>query len=129
MKIEYIKTEIEDFKNAGNEVTAFYVTYKETENVKSQKWGKIYELDTVLDEIEKCETCIQNELPIERLIIFAKGQAMVFCQNKYWNCVKDESEDSHFIVCVPYIAEDGMFGRIESNYKNGEYVGPEMWNK
>ncbi len=123
MKREYVEYQINEFKNAMNEVYSFYVTYKETDNIKSQKWGKIYELDKVLEEIEKSTVCIQGELPIERLIIFAKSQCMVFCKNEFWDCVNDDSEQSHFIVCVPYIAEDGMFGHIESDYIDGKYVG------
>ena len=57
-----------------------------------------------------------------------KNNMQDYC-NAMNQIIKENKEDSHFIVCVPYIAEDGMFGRIESNYKNREYVGPEMWNK
>jgi len=123
MKREHIENLIEEFKNSRNEVYSFYVTYKETENIVSQKWGKIYELDKSFEDMSKSSLCIQGELPIERLIIFAKSQCMVFCKNDFWDCVNDDSEDSHFVVCVPYIAEDGMFGHIESDYKNGQYVG------
>ena len=114
MKAEYILQQIDDFKSAGNNVYGFYVTYRHTDNINSQKWGKIQNFKSVLDEIQKAPACIQEELPITRLIIYAYDQCMVFTENPMWNCVEDDSEDSHVEVIVPYIAEDGWFGKIRS---------------
>ncbi len=118
MKREYLEKEIEDFEKLGNrDVYGFYVTYNVSENSKSQKWGFIGEFDKVLSEIEACQTCIDGELPIERLIIFGNmssgsSDCLVFSKNLLWDCVNDESELSHTEVVVPMIASDGTFGKI-----------------
>lgn len=33
-------------------------------------------------------------------------------KNPLWDCVNMNSEDSHIMTTVPYIAEDGWFGKI-----------------
>lgn len=118
MKIEKIKEIIDNFIDAGNTPVSFYITYNETDNITSQKWGKIYDLSTVLEEVSKSEACIQGELPVKRLIIYSKNnltsQCLVFAQNELWNSIDDESDDSHVVLTVPYIAEDGNFGYIVS---------------
>lgn len=118
MKRNYLEKEIKDFEKFGNrDIYGFYVTYNMTENSKSQKWGLIGEFDKVLSEIEACQTCIDGELPIERLIIFGNivssgSDCLVFSKNPLWDCVNDESELSHTEVVVPMIAQDGKFGKI-----------------
>ena len=114
MKLEYIKEQIHEFANAGNDIYAFYVGYKSSEGILSQHWGKMEELDEIFENMKKSKLYIQEELPIERLIIYAKTQCMVFFQNPFYNCVDDASEDSHIVDVCPYIAEDGFFGRIIS---------------
>lgn len=125
MKREHLLERIRDYESYGNKVYGFYVTYKYTGNITTQKWGKIYEFNETLDEIEKSPTCIQGELPIERLIIFSgeryRWQCLVFAKNPLWDWVNDESEDSHVEVVVPYVSEDGWFGKIvpEREVQNG----------
>lgn len=103
-----------DFERAGNRPYAFYVTYKETDNITSQKWGKIMDFSSVLDDIEKCPNCIEGQLPIERLLVYSKknNQCLAFVKNPYWNCANYPSVDSHVVVTVPYIAENDRFGII-----------------
>ena len=116
MKHEHIKNEIKDYEDAGNKIYGFYVTYKTTDNITSQKWGKSVELDKTLEEIGNTPACIQGELPIKRLIVYSgekyRWQCLVFSENPLWDCVNGESEDSHVTTVVPYIAEDGWFGKI-----------------
>lgn len=118
MKRDYLEKEIKDFEQGAiRDVYGFFVTYKVTENSRAQKWGLIGEFDKVLSEIEACQTCIDGELPIERLIIFGNtipfgSDCLVFSKNPLWNCVNDESELSHIVVVVPLIAPDGNFGKI-----------------
>lgn len=118
MRRDYLEKEIKNFEEWGNrDVYGFYITYNVTENSKSQKWGLIGEFDKVLSEIESCQTCIEGELPIERLIIFSNmmpfgSDCLVFSKNPLWDCVNDESELSHIEVVVPMIASDGKFGKI-----------------
>lgn len=114
MKIDYVKEQIHEFANAGNDIYAFYVGYKSSEGILSQVWGKMYELEPVFEDMKKSKLYIQEELPIERLIIYAKTQCMFFYKNPYYDCVNDNSEDSHIVGVCPYIAEDGFFGRIVS---------------
>ena len=114
MKIEFVKQQIKDFANAGNEIYGYYIGYKSYAHGLSQKWGHIEQLDETFNDVKKSTLYIQEELPIERLIIYAKTQCMVFVKNPFYNCVDDDSEDSHIIETVPYIAEDGWFGRVVS---------------
>lgn len=103
-----------EFVNAHNIPYAFYITYKETENFTAQKWGLISDLSFVLDNIEKCPNCIEGQLPIERMFIYSNTNinCLGFVKNPYWNCLNDPSEDSHIVVTIPYIAENGGFGMI-----------------
>lgn len=125
MKREQLLERIRDYEGYGNKVYGFYVTYKHTDNITSQKWGKIHEFEKTLDEIENAPACVQGELPIERLIIFSgeqyRWQCLVYAKNPLWDCVNDESEHSHVEVVVPYISEDGWFGKIvpEREVQNG----------
>jgi hypothetical protein len=112
MKKEQFLETIGEFRAARNDIYAYYVTYKDTDNITSQKWGKINELEGVLSEIETVPACIVGELPIERLIVYADEQCLAFTMNPKWDCVNEESEDSHFTVIVPYIGKDGWFGEI-----------------
>jgi len=117
MKRDYLEKEIKDFEKLGNrDVYGFYVTYNVSENSKSQEWGFIREFDKVLSEIEACKTCIDGELPIERLIIFGNmssgSDCLVFSKNPLWDNINDESEFSHMEVVIPLIAQDGNFGKI-----------------
>lgn len=112
MKRGFINGQMDEMKNAGNKLHSFYVTYRQTKNIKSQKWGSLADFESVLDQIEGSDECIQGELPIERLIIYAEDQCFAYAENPLWSCVDDESEDSHVCVSVPYIAMDGKFGKI-----------------
>ena len=116
MKREHLLEKIKEYEGCGNNVYGYYVTYKTTENITSQKWGKINELSDTLDDIERGQACIGGELPIERLIIYSgeknRGQCLVYVKNPMWDCVDDESEDSHIEVVVPYVSKDGWFGKI-----------------
>jgi len=102
------------FVDANNRPYAFYVTYKETENITTQKWGLIMDFAHVLNTIEKCPNCIDGQLPIERLFFYSNinTNCLGFVKNPYWDCVNDPSEDSHIVVTIPYIAENGGFGMI-----------------
>ena len=112
MKTEWLKNTIDEYESAGNKIYGFYVTYKETENTTIQKWGHIYEFGEILSEMEKNGMCARGELPIERLIVYADEQCLVFVENPLWDCANMDSEYSHATVAVPYIAEDGWFGKI-----------------
>lgn len=116
MKREHLLEKIKKYEGCGNKVYGYYVAYKATENITTQKWGKIHELDKTLEEIESAPACIGGELPIERLIIYSgkeyRWQCLVYVKNPMWDCVNDESVDSHIEVVVPYISEDGWFGKI-----------------
>ena len=107
---------IKDIKDAGNELYGFYVTYKETDNITSQEWGRYVNFERVLGRVEASKNCVQGDLPIERLILYAKSeyyqQCFVFSKNPLWNCVDDDSWDSHVVTTVPYIAQDGTFGVV-----------------
>ena len=121
MKREELKKQIEQYESAGNKIYGFYVTYKPTENMTSQDWGTIDKFEKTLSNIESSNVCIQGELPIERLIIYSGEKytcrCLVFVKNPLWDCVNDDSENSHLTVVVPYIAEDGCFGKIVSERK------------
>lgn len=110
MKLEHVKSRIKEYVEARNTPYAFYIGYNQWPNSLSQKWGKIDELDKVLDEVNTCENCIEGNLPIERLIIYSETQCMAFAKNELWNPIDYESEQSHSIVVIPYIAKDGWFG-------------------
>jgi hypothetical protein len=122
MKSEHIKKSIKEYESYGNKVYGFYVTYKETENITCQRWGKMEEFDKILSEIESSQMCIQGELPVEKFIIYSgeqyRWQCLVFIKNPLWDCVNMDSEDSHTNVVVPYIAEDGWFGKIITEREN-----------
>ena len=121
MKKEELKRQIEQYKSAGNKIYSFYVTYKAAENIISQEWGTIDKFEKILSNIESSTICIQGELPIERLIIYSgdkfNWQSLVFVKNPLWDCVNDDSENSHVTVVVPYISIDGEFGKIVSERK------------
>ena len=121
MKADYIRNEMKVYERAGNKIYGFYVTYKTTENITSQEWGTIDKFEKTLSSIESSTVCIQGELPIERLIIYSgekyRWQCLVFVKNPLWDCVNDDSENSHVTVVVPYIAIDGEFGKIVSERK------------
>ena len=121
MKREELKKQIERYESAGNKIYGFYVTYKTTESITSQEWGTIDKFEKTLSNIESSNVCIQGELPIERLIIYSgeryRWQCLVFVKNPLWDCVNDDSENSHVQVVVPYIAEDGWFGKVVSERK------------
>lgn len=121
MKREELKRQIEQYKSAGNKIYGFYVTYKAAENIISQEWGTIDKFEKILSNIESSTICIQGELPIERLIIYSgdkfNWQSLVFVKNPLWDCVNDDSENSHVTVVVPYISIDGEFGKIVSERK------------
>lgn len=112
MKIEHIKEKIKSFENANNPFYGFYITYMPYSNITSQKWGGINYLDEVLKEIETSENCIENELPIARLILYSKTDCLVFGKNQLWNPIDYESEYSHTATVVPYLAEGGWFGTV-----------------
>lgn len=117
----YILNEINEIGSCGNVIMSYYVTWKVSGGITSQKWGPLTEFYNTLDEIEKCEPNTSGELPIERLIFYSQAQCFVYTRNPLWNCVEDLSEDSHVSETVPYITYDGKFGRIaEEKYcKNG----------
>lgn len=114
MKREQFTQTFKEFVEAGNNPNAYYVTYRHNENIRSQRWGKVYAdgIEPILDEIEQNAEIVQGELPIERLIIYAQEQCLVFLENKLWDCVNNESEDSHIVECVPFISREGQFGTI-----------------
>lgn len=112
MKREKILDEINEINEVGNKINSYYVTYKIAENIKAQKWGKFSEFEDALSDIEKSYECIQGELPIERLIFYGEKLCFVYVRNPLWDCVNDESEDSHVYVVVPYITNDGRFGKV-----------------
>lgn len=118
MKREELKRKIVKYESVGNKIYGFYVTYKTTENIISQEWGTIDKFEKTLSNIESSPVCIQGELPIERLYIYSREQyrwqCLVFVKNPLWDCVNDDSENSHITVVVPYIAVDGKFGKIVS---------------
>lgn len=125
MKREHFTQTFNDFVEAGNKASAYYVTYRATENIKSQRWGKVYQesgINPILEEIEQNAKIIQGELPIERLIVYGGGQCLVFAENKLWDCVNDESEDSHTVLTVPYISDKGGFGVIVDETENPSNV-------
>lgn len=116
MKKEQFKETIGDYANAGNPLYGFYVTYGSSEHVLSQMWGRIERLDSALDEIAKSEYCVDGELPIVRLIVYSgrewNWQCLVFAPNPLWNGVDYESGQSHIVLTVPYISDEGEFGKI-----------------
>lgn len=116
MKREKVIELFNEYVEAGNRVNAYYVTYKETRNITSQKWGKLKtadELNAVLDDIEKSSVCVQGELPFSRLMIYSDDQCMAILENPMWDCINDESEDSHIVKTIPFISRDGQFGTIK----------------
>ena len=121
MKREKIIELFNEYVEARNRVNAYYITYKETENATSQKWGKLKtadELNAVIDDVEKSSLCIQGELPIVRLMIYSDDQCMAIIENPLWDCVNDESEDSHVVMTVPFISRDGWFGTVKDWVNN-----------
>ena len=121
MKADYIRNEMKVYERAGNKIYGFYVTYKTTENITSQEFGTMDKFEATLARIESSDVCIQGELPIERLMFYSGSkynwQSLVFVKNPLWDCVNDYSENSHVEVVVPYIAEDGWFGKVVSERK------------
>lgn len=124
MKIEWLKDTIGEYESAGNKIYGFYVTYRETKNITSQRWGKICEFADVLSKIESSDECVQGELPVDRLVIHSgekyRWQCLVFAKNPLWNPADGDSQDSHTMVVAPYIAEDGWFGKIISERETAE---------
>lgn len=120
MKREELKSKIVTYESVGNKIYGFYVTYKTTENIILQEWGTIDKFEKTLSNIESSTFCIQGELPIERLYIYSSDncrlqcQCLVFVKNPLWDCVNDDSKNSHITAVVPYIAIDGKFGNIVS---------------
>lgn len=132
MKSKKVIELFNEFADAGNRINAYYVTYKATDNATSQKWGKLKTIDElipILDEIEKSPLCVQGELPIIRLMIYADDQCMAILENPLWNCVNDESDDSHIVSTIPFISRAGKFGTIKEwinnqyNLTNEDMVG------
>ena len=114
---------INDINMADNRIYAYYVTYKVTENITTQDWGKYsyQKFNYLLDKIEESDLCVQGLLPIERLILYCEGVVngqyqlcFAFCKNPLWDCVNMDSEDSHTLVTVPYICKEGGFGAVVS---------------
>ena len=104
-----------EYADAGNRVNAYYVTYRETDNITSQIWGRmggVEELASVLDRIGKSHVCIQGELPFVRMMFYSDDSCLAIFENPLWDCVNDESGDSHVVMTVPFIARNGCFGSI-----------------
>ena len=115
MHSEYLKIVIEEFKKLNN-ITSYHITYKIADNITQQKWGKIIELDALLDEISQSDYCISNNLPILKLIIYAEMQCMIFIKNEDYDCVNDHPSNSFICETIPYIDKCGDFGHIESDF-------------
>lgn len=115
MNSEYLKTVIDEFK-VSNSVTSYYITYKTKDNITHQKWGKITELDALLDEISKSDYCISDNFPILKLIIYAELQCLIFIENEYYDCVNGHPSNSFICETIPYIDKCGDFGHIESDF-------------
>ena len=121
MKREKVIELFNEYVEAGNRVNAYYVTYKETDNIISQKWGKLKtadELNAILDGIEKSSVCVQGELPFSRLIFYSDDQCLAVFENPMWDCVNDESDASHIAMTVPFISREGTFGTIKEWVNN-----------
>ena len=118
MTKEQLYERIKNFADAGNKVYAYYVTYRVHYNIKRQDWGTIARVEDfreMLDLIGQNDSCIQGQLPIERLIVYAQEQCLVFVENHLWDCANDCEEYSHSEVVVPYIDKTGNFGTIKCN--------------
>lgn len=119
MKKEQFEEVIKKYVDSFNDIYGFYVSYKGTKNVTSNKWGSMEKLSDVLDKIGESEECVQGELPIEKLIVYSgdvyRAQCLVFAKNELYDPLRMDSNQSHTVLTVPFIASDGWFGHIESD--------------
>ena len=121
MKKELLYDLIEKCQEATGRIESFYISYKETENITTNKWGKFVNFDSVITELEKCAT--KYEIPdvtlynIERVIFYSNGNANAYIKNPFWRISEDDWEDEYVHLNIPYVNLDGKIIDLENNHK------------
>lgn len=91
------------------EILAYYISYKETENITTNVHGEYpgefeEHMAHIVDIAE-----VKSDLPIERIVFYHDGNANAYVRNGLWNGIDCESFDSHCHINIPYIDGDGKF--------------------
>jgi len=121
MKREHLKEELKELTRLNGVPYAYFITWKEYDNITCNEHGLYSELDKIIDKMENAVTCIQGELPFETLVIYFNTVCDVFKKDPEWNCVDDPSEMSHKIFGVPYVGVDGDWLYLNGTTKT-EYI-------
>lgn len=122
MKKELLYDLIEKCQEETGRIESFYITYKETENITTNKWGKFANFDSVITELEKCAT--KYEIPdvtlynIERVIFYSNSNANAYIKNPSWCMTYDEWEDEYIHLNIPYVDLEGKIIDLENYSKN-----------
>ena len=117
MKKELLYEFIEKCQEATGRIESYYITYKETENVTANKWGKFVNFDSVITELEKCAT--KYEIPdvtlynIERVIFYSNSNANAYVKNPWWDMTCDDWEDEYIHLNIPYVDLEGKIINLE----------------
>lgn len=121
MKKELLYELIEKCQADTNRIESFYITYKETENITTNKWGKFVNFDAIITELEKC--AIKYEIPeatvynIERIIFYSNSNANAYVKNPWWDMMYDDWDDEYVHLNIPYVNLDGKIIDLENNDK------------
>lgn len=107
MKRDYLIETIDECTKLNGVPYSFFISYKEYDNIISNRHGKFSELKLVLDDVEKSSCCIAGELPFIELAIYYNSKIIFFIENKDWSCVDDESWESHTVVGIPLMNMNG----------------------
>ena len=101
------------------EILAYYISYKETENITTNVHGEYPgEFEKHMAHIVEIAE-VKSDLPIERIVFYHDGNANAYVRNELWDRVDGDGCDSHIHINIPYIGPIGSFYEF-SNLK--EYV-------
>ena len=117
MTRETLEKKINELKELKGKIYSFFVTWTANSGRETNDYGQYMELNEVLDRMESGKSAEWN-LPFSKLILYFKYSAIVFAESEKLGFQKGLDDETHFLVCVPYMDNLGR----PSDIDNGDSV-------
>jgi hypothetical protein len=128
MKRDYLLETIDECTKLNGVPYSFFISYRECDNIISNRHGKFSELKPVLDDVEKSRCCIEGELPFIELAVYYNSKVIFFRENENWDCVDGESYESHFVDGIPLMDMDGNWLYLNGSCDTVHLTDEELLN-
>ena len=110
MTIETLTDHIRDIEK-HHKIYGFFISYKETERIITNKRGPQSEWKNVIKDVQNSKVYIQGVLPIIKIIFYSEWDMFCWVKNPFWSPLDEEliDDDSHVMVSVPYLDQNFQF--------------------